>query len=96
MINTLQRAWKAWLRFGHWIGEVMSWVWMPLFYFVIAMPFALVVRFVSDPLRVRCGPKSSYWEPKKLPPLDLAWAKSQGSVTHESPTLDTRRSTQEE
>ncbi len=96
MINTLQRAWKAWLRFGRWIGDVMSWVWMPLFYFIVVMPFALAVKWFSDPLRVKRRARASFWEPKRLPKLDLAWAKSQGSVVNESSTLDARRSTQGE
>ena len=72
-------AWYAWLRFGHWIGNVMSWVWMPLFYYLVAMPFALGVKWFADPLRLRRGPQKSYWTPKKLPKLDMAWAKNQGS-----------------
>jgi hypothetical protein len=76
-----KRLWQAWLRFGHWIGNVMSWVWMPLFYFVFAMPVALVIKLVSDPLRIRVGRQKSYWIPKEMPKLDMQWAKSQGSVS---------------
>ena len=72
------------VRVGHWLGNVMSWVWMPLFYFVIALPFALGVKLFSDPLGLRRRPGASHWHPKKLPPLDLDWARSQGStVLHE-------------
>ena len=77
----VKRLWKAWLKFGHWIGGIMSWVWMPLFYFVIVMPFALIIKLFSDPLRVRVGRQSSYWVPKKMPKIDMEWAKNQGSVT---------------
>ncbi len=79
-----KQAWDAWLKFGMWLGNIMSWVWMPLFYFVIAMPFALAIKLFSDPLRIRVGKQKSYWTPKKLPALDLNWAKSQGSVPPES------------
>ena len=77
--SLLKRLWAAWLKLGCWIGEVMSWVWMPLFYFLFAMPFALAIKFFSDPLRLRGGRQKSYWTPKVLPQQDLAWAKSQGS-----------------
>ncbi|MBI4027185.1 MAG: hypothetical protein HY360_19525 [Verrucomicrobia bacterium] len=75
-----KRLWQAWLRFGHWLGNVMSWVWMPLFYFICAMPFALGVRLFSDPLRLRIGRRQSYWTPKTLPNADMSWSRSQGSV----------------
>ncbi len=78
--SLLKQIWSAWLKFGHWIGEIMSWVWMPLFYYLIAMPFALGVKFFSDPLKVRGEKQKSYWTPKALPELNLAWAKSQGSI----------------
>lgn len=76
-----KRAWEAWLRFGMALGNfLLRWVWMPVFYFIIAMPFALVVRFFLDPLRARRGRQASYWTPKRLPKLDLEWARRQGSV----------------
>lgn len=80
-VSRLRRLWRAWVRFGHWLGDVMSWVWMPLFYFVVALPFALGVKLFSDPLALRRrGSVASHWRPKKLPPLDLDWARSQGSA----------------
>ena len=90
---TFRRLWRGWVRFGHWLGDVMSWVWMPLFYFVIALPFALGVKLFSDPLGLRRRLAASHWHPKNLPPLDLDWARSQGSVAHTRSTLDARRST---
>jgi hypothetical protein len=78
--NFFKRVWKAWIRFGMWIGEIMSWVWMPLFYFVIVMPIALGMKLFKDPLQVRLSRKSSYWSPKDLPELNKDWAKSQGST----------------
>ena len=77
----LKRRWNDWVRFGYWIGAVMSWVWMPLFYFILVMPIALTVKLFVDPLRLRVGRQKTYWTPKVLPKPDLAWAKSQGSGT---------------
>ncbi len=78
-----RRLWQAWLKFGHGLGNVMSWVWMPIFYYVIAMPFALGTKMFSDPLRLRIRPQKSYWTAKKLLKMDIRWAKSQGSTTTE-------------
>lgn len=78
------RLWKAWLAFGHWIGNIMSWVWFPLFYFTLAFPIALVVKYVKDPLKVRQQKRKSYWTPKAIPVQDLAWARAQGSVSTSS------------
>ena len=82
-VSLLKRLWQGWIRFGHWIGNVMSWVWMPLFYFVVVTPFALFVRLSSDPLRIRKPEGDSFWVPKQLPKLDMKWARSQGSVAEE-------------
>lgn len=79
--NLLKRIWAAWIRFGHWIGDIMSWVWMPLFYYVIAAPIALCIRFLKDPLCVKVRKTDSYWTPKKLPKLDMKWAKNQGTLS---------------
>lgn len=84
--NILLRIWRAWIRFGHLIGEVMSWVWMPLFYYIIAMPIALWVKASKDPLQVNTGKKGSYWTEKDLPEQNLDWAKSQGSTVLPSST----------
>lgn len=56
---------------------------MPLFYFIMVMPFALVVRLFSDPLQMQSKKAPSFWVPKQLPKLDMQWAKSQGSVAEE-------------
>ncbi|MDD2708164.1 MAG: hypothetical protein PHV34_09155 [Verrucomicrobiae bacterium] len=79
----LTRAWRGWVRFGHWLGNVLSWVWMPLFYFTIALPAALFIRLAKDPMGVKGPDRKSYWTPKELPPMDLDWAKNQGTVHQE-------------
>jgi len=78
--NLLKHLWRAWLKFGRWLGNVMNWIWLPLFYFTILMPVALVMKLFADPLRLRGAPAKSHWTPKELPLLDMQWAKNQGSV----------------
>jgi hypothetical protein len=79
--NFLRRIWNGWIRFGHWLGNIMSWVWMPLFYFVIAAPVAICVKLFSDPLKMKVRKSDTYWTPKKLPTLNLKWAKNQGTLS---------------
>jgi hypothetical protein len=78
-LSPLRRFWNAWLRFGEWLGEIMSWVWMPLFYFLFLTPFAIWTRLFKDPLAVKGRPRNSYWTEKRLPPFDIKWAKNQGN-----------------
>ena len=75
--------WQGWIQFGHWLGNIMSWVWMPLFYFIMVLPFAVGVRLFSDPLHRRKGTAQTFWLPKRLPKLDMHWARNQGSVVEE-------------
>ena len=77
-MEKLKKMWQAWIAFGHWMGNVMSWVWMPLFYFVIVTPIALIMKLFSDPLRTKTGIQKSYWVPKEILKMDMAWAKNQG------------------
>jgi hypothetical protein len=86
--NFFKRIWKAWIQFGHLIGEIMSWVWMPLFYYIVAMPVAVGIKLFKDPLQLRTGKKASYWTRKEMPEMDMAWAKSQGSTV--LPDSDTK------
>lgn len=48
----LQTAWEWWKAVAHKIGDVQARIILTLFYFVIVGPFALVIRFWSDPMRL--------------------------------------------
>ena len=57
-----RRAWEGWKRFARRLGDFQARVLLTLFYFVVAAPFALGVRALSDPLR-RSAPPA--WLPKE-------------------------------
>jgi saxitoxin biosynthesis operon SxtJ-like protein len=56
----LKALWRKWLVVAHAIGRVNSHIIMMLVYFVFMTPFALVVRYFTDPLRLRAEPG---WQP---------------------------------
>jgi hypothetical protein len=68
---TLRRLWERWKVVAHAIGNFQARVLLTVFYFVIAPPFALVVKLMRDPLSLRVPPGGSYWvvraEPDKTP-----------------------------
>src|SRR6185503_9025048 len=49
-MEALRKVWEAWKRFGQFIGDQLGRVVLTIFYFTLFMPFALGVRFFSDPL----------------------------------------------
>jgi hypothetical protein len=46
-------AWTRWTKVAHVVGNVQARILLTLFYFVIAPPFALVVKLLHDPLALR-------------------------------------------
>ena len=50
--------WMALLRI---IGGIQAWILLSLFYVVIVTPMGLLVRWLSDPLRLRCS--DTTWQP---------------------------------
>jgi hypothetical protein len=72
----LKALWRKWLVVAHAIGRVNSHIIMMLVYFVFMMPFAMAVRWFTDPLRLRAEPG---WQPLPVStvnpaptPLDIA------------------------
>ncbi len=55
-----RRAWKRWLRIAAIIGDFQARVVLSVFYFVIVLPFGLVVRLFADPLNIK-GSRQSAW-----------------------------------
>jgi len=62
--------WKRWKGFSKKMGGFQSRTILSFFYFIIVLPFALGVRVVSDPLRLKFPKGDSHWLAKK--PLDPA------------------------
>ena len=74
-METLKRAWEAWKRFGHKVGNFQARVLLTIFYGVLVMPFGLAARMFSDPLRIKQRP--TQWLDHPNEPIDLQWARKQ-------------------
>ena len=69
-MEALRKVWKIWKRIGQFIGDQIGRVVLTVFYFTLFIPFALGVRFLSDPLAI--GPLSrAKWLERKTHDLTL-------------------------
>jgi len=72
--NPLRSLWELWKRAAKRIGNFQARVLLVLFYFIVFCPFALVVRWGSDPLGIKEGAPRG-WRPRnqaQRPQLDEA------------------------
>ena len=53
--NVLRHLWEGWKRIAKRMGEVQARVLLIFFYFIVLAPFALALRWRSDPLCVKVG-----------------------------------------
>jgi len=60
----LKRLWRAWKGFGEFLGNLLARVVLTLFYFTVFVPFAMGVRWLSDPLQIKSRP-AELWRPRK-------------------------------
>ena len=51
--DKLKRFGKRWTRFGRAVGNFQARLLLSIFYYVVLFPFALVVRWCSDPLAIK-------------------------------------------
>jgi len=70
----LARIWQSWKAFAAELGDFQGRILLAWFYFVIVTPFGILVRLMSDPLKVRYEQKNSGWlaRPVEYPDLDDA------------------------
>ena len=69
--------WKGWARFTRHFGDFQSRVFLTLFYFTILAPFALFLRLLGDPLRVRRSPEGNAWIKRSERPTELDAARKE-------------------
>jgi len=71
----LKRAWQAWKKIAHKIGNFQAGVLLTIFYGVLVLPFGLATRLFSDPLRIKTRPTSWLDHPNEA--YDTQWARKQ-------------------
>lgn len=61
-----RRLFAGWKRIAKKIGDFQARILLIIFYFVILMPFALIVRLATDPLAIKKGGGPRGWVEKEL------------------------------
>jgi hypothetical protein len=56
----LKRGWRKWLVASRFVGRILSWIVVSLFYFTIMLPFNLGVTLFGDPLKLKETPQR-FW-----------------------------------
>ena len=59
--NPLTRLWEGWKDFAADMGNYQSRILLAFFYFLVVTPFGLLVRLLSDPLRIKPSAVNSFW-----------------------------------
>jgi hypothetical protein len=67
--------WDAWNRLLHIIGNFQARVLLTILYSIIVLPFGLIVRLFTDPLRIKHPPAAWLEHPDET--MDMNWAKRQ-------------------
>jgi hypothetical protein len=75
--STFRRLVEWWKRFAVQLGDYQSRLILGYFYFVVALPFGLMVRLVVDPMRLRRPPASSFWVERPAAGATIDDARSQ-------------------
>ena len=72
-----KRLWEGWKKLIHVVGAFQSRLLLSLFYFVIVMPYALIAKWTSDPLRLKRPVDDSNWVPWHDRPANFSEASKQ-------------------
>lgn len=63
--NILRRVWKGWKKIARKIGDFNARVILTIFYFILLLPFALLVKFFTDPLGIKKNKSHLRWHPRE-------------------------------
>ncbi|MBI4246541.1 MAG: hypothetical protein HY728_10005 [Candidatus Rokubacteria bacterium] len=75
--GALRRFWDGWKRVGRKIGDFQARVLLTIVYFMAIAPFALVVRWATDPLALKTTTARGWQLRPAAPPLTLERARRQ-------------------
>jgi len=73
----IKKIWEKWKIFARAFADFQARVLLTLVYFIIAAPFGLLVRLLSDPLAIKRHAQRSMWFPKHNPEQTLESARRQ-------------------
>ena len=78
MLDILRLAWSRFNVITSIMGDVQGRLFAMLFYFTFFLPFGVLSRLFSDPLRREFDVRSAAWLDRNPVPTDLESAKRQG------------------
>ena len=58
----IKKLWGKWKKLALKIARFQAKVLLLAFYYTIATPFALIIKFSKDPMKVNSYGSKSYWE----------------------------------
>jgi phosphoglycerol transferase MdoB-like AlkP superfamily enzyme len=67
----VKRLWRKWEHFGHRMGSFQSRVLLSFLYFILVSPFALAVKWFSDPLRIKRPSQKTHWHIRREEKPDM-------------------------
>ena len=74
----LRKLWNRWKAFGQKIADFQARLILTLVYFIVALPFGVFVRLLSDPLAVKNQrSRETMWFPKNADEPTLENARRQ-------------------
>ena len=76
-MEILKKFWRGWMKFGHFMGDIVARVVMTLFYFTILLPFGVAVTLFSDPLDRKHTSKPPAWHARTTGDRTLEEARRQ-------------------
>jgi hypothetical protein len=71
----LKRLWEGWKKLAHRIGNFQARVILTVLYFTAILPFGVIARFASDPMRIKHPPTG--WTPIPEDQNNMDWAHRQ-------------------
>lgn len=77
MKKVLGRIWDKYKIYAGYIGDFQSRWLLTVFYFTIAVPFALIGKFLIDPLEIHDKPTTSGWLQRREASSDIQSARQQ-------------------
>lgn len=63
-----RRIWEGWKKIARKIGDFNARVILTVFYLVLLMPFAILVKLFTDPLEIKKNTMKKGWQPREEKP----------------------------
>jgi hypothetical protein len=67
----LRAFWTKWKFFGHRMGSFQSRILLSFFFFIIVSPFAIAVKWFSDPLQIKRRKQDTHWNTREVEKQDI-------------------------